>query len=258
MSDWEAQLDAFLSTIKDSWAESRAQAAAGVGLGKRTERALFPIRDPEILGASDEFFACLAVFTPVSDRLDSWQKGISALAGELGANAETWGNLFAAEPAFAAAAPAFSETAIAVARAREALSAVDLARFRAEIVAPMKGELARIDGLRSRALRLQYKVEQLEGLEADGGFKKFADKANLQCLENARAALAVAKPVFLQAVAELREKFAGGRAAALTEFEAIREGIIAGVGELVSMEMPPAAPIDFGEIDGVFAAAKPA
>jgi hypothetical protein len=53
-------------------------------------------------------------------------------------------------------------------------------RFRSEIIAPMDAELKRLDKLRSRALRLQYKVEQLERAYGAKALKVAIERANPQ------------------------------------------------------------------------------
>jgi hypothetical protein len=115
----------------------------------------------------------------------------------------------------------------------------------------MAAELKRVDELRSRALRLQYKVEQLEW-----ALNAIVPIANPQWLDEARADVAVAKTGFLAAMNDFAAPFEEWRTRAYREFGSLRMELIGGVGV---MEFAPneGRALDFEAVDAAVRRARP-
>jgi hypothetical protein len=248
-SDWESQSEGFFSSLGHRWNESKQKTAEGVTLGHLAEQGLFPIHDPDLLRASEDFFAALAIFAPVSEQVEVWQKALVAVSSSVGATAESWRGLFQTDPRFGRAVPAFSQSAAALAAGAEAITKTELPRFRVQFIVPMKSEFDRIDSLRSRAHKLTYKVEQLQLAVEDATLKKVIDKTKPEWLDQARADLAVAKPVFFTALTEFLGRFESWKVAARTDFDGIRGKLLGPLGQVPEQQLPPQGSVQYEELD---------
>jgi hypothetical protein len=253
--DWESQIDGFLASVHRIREESREMSAEGKTISKRAELAFFAIHDDDIIRSSEEFFAALAVFRPIATQISIWEKSLSAASASLSASASSYSHVLAADPRFSAGVAAFADNARAVARSVDAALAEALPRFRERRIAPVEADLDRLDGLRSRALRLRYRVEQLERLYAERAVGALLARADPRWLGRAREALAAAKPAFVEAVAAFAGPFREWRDAAYGEFRALRAAVIGGAGALAYAGAPELPLLDFAAADTAIAAA---
>jgi hypothetical protein len=255
-SDWEAQSEGYFAGIQRSWTESRQKSADGMTIGKQAEQTMFPIRDSDLLRATDDYFAALGIFTQVSDQIDAWEKNLTSLSTSLGGNVQSWKSLIGNDPRLGTLLAAFSTQVSGLGSRIEPLVKVEIPRFRIKFLPSVKAELAHIDSLRSQARRLQYKVEQLELAVTDNTLKKVIDTTKPAWLEQARTGLAAAKPLFFQALAEFLERFNGWKAGTRAEFEALRAKVTERLEQLPPPDVPPAPPINYGDLDAILTIAQ--
>jgi hypothetical protein len=254
LSAWEAQFDSLMEGVSGFWHTAREKQAEGRGPLTQVEEAVFVINDQEILASSELYFSALATITPVMSQLDAWEKAIGGTVGPTRSAIDVYRQ---ALPQLGDFVDSFAGTTESVAQAHEHLSKVQLPRLKAELLLPIKAELAGLDALRSRVVRLRYKVEQLEKAQRTGTLQKVIDGVKPEWMQSARAELEVAKPTFIEAVKVFMAKWRDRMTEILQHLVIIRREFMAAIGGLQAQPQPPVPSVDYGDVDAILAVLAP-
>jgi hypothetical protein len=238
------------ANVSGLWHTARERQGEGQGPLTQVERAVFPINDPEILASIDLYFGALATITPVMSQLDAWEKAIGLMVA---ATQSAVGVYRRALPQLGAFADSFAGTSESAARAHEQLSRVQLPRLKTELLLPIRAELAGLDELRSRAVRLQYKVEQFEKAELERTLPKVIGRFGPEWLQGARAELEIAKTTFVEAVKIFSPKFRERMTEIFQQLVMVRREFMGAIGSVQPQAQPPAPPVDYGDVDDILA-----
>jgi hypothetical protein len=256
-SNWEAQVDGFLSSVQGAWRDVKARNAEGQGALSQMERTIYPITDQELIDAGELYFSALGVITPVLDQLDVWTKSIAATVAPIRTAIELYRQSLSQNRHFAASVETFSCTATNLDRAQDALIKTVVPRLKAQYFLPMKTELSNLNQLRLRAVKLCYKVEQLIKANTDPTLKKMLGKAKPEWQEKAQAELNIAKPTYLEAIHAFMPRFHQQMLDANRQLVQIKKDFMAQLGELQRQSHPPTAPIDYSDLDSILLIVKP-
>jgi hypothetical protein len=256
-SNWEAELDGFFNSVQGAWRDAKAKNAEGQGPLTRIERTMHPISDQDLIDAGELYFSALGMVTPVLDQLDVWTKNIAATVAPIRTAIELYRKSLSQNRHFAVSVETFSCTATNLDRAQDALIKTSVPRLKAEYFLPIKAELNNLNTLRLRAVKLCYKVEQLINANSDPTLKKMLGKAKPEWQEKAQAELDIAKPTFIEAIHAFMPRFHQQMLDADRQLVQIKKDFLAQLGELQRHSQPPAAPIDYSDLDGILSIVRP-
>jgi hypothetical protein len=250
-------IDNFLGSIQISFQQSQEKCDAGQDLAIQTEVYRHPIEDTEIKQASEDYFAMLATQTYSLNNLVKWRQEVSGLVQTLRSLATCYRTSLPPTRPMTAEITALEQQTTELHTANALFLDCELETIFQETLYVTRTKLAEINTLRSRALKLQYRVEQLEKIDMNSGMGKALKVAGGEnWLANTRAELAVAKPAFLTAVPAFQGKFDSLRKQAFARVENLQKQLLQRVANL-DRQSKPSDKIEDGDLRKILAVYDP-
>jgi hypothetical protein len=257
MADAGGAIDSFFGSIQSSFQQSREKSEAGIDFATQTELYRYPVNDPEITKASDDYFAMLATLSHSLTNILKWRQEISALVQTMHGIATFYGTAFPPWRPMAGEVNNLHYFTTELHTAKDQYLDGELEQILQETLYLIKGKLNEINTLRSTALRLQYRVEQLEKIDMDSaGGKAIKLAGGENWLTNTRTHLATAKPEFTSAVAGFEVTFADLRKQAFDRIQKLDRQLLNRVANL-DKQPEPTDTLEYGDLNEILSVYQP-
>jgi hypothetical protein len=249
LTEWEQQAETFLTDVTAFWNASREKNANGVTFKTQAEEYLITVNDPELQAANTAYFAAVTAVATIANNLALFPKSLTAASSDLAKIVDLYRTELSAQEDLL---PKVTEFVRDAALFDTAVTSGIQQQFEGLVttaVGPLKAELADINNLRLTAMRLEFKLEQLDLAYAD---PKVVAKFSLvpdSWRENTREALVAAKPEFIDAMERFRPRFDEVRRFLFNETEKVKREFVERLGMIQSEPMPAFAPIEYWDID---------
>jgi hypothetical protein len=167
-------------------------ALGGTHYRDRISQSIHPIKDPAVQALSTRYFSALSFINTVDDELDKWKVSLPRAAEGLSTSARAWADHFGDDPP--SEVTAFSQLAANIPALLTATVDVDLIPYVTNLLEGLKTDLLALDGLRTEAIRLEFKLENGKGDAAEAAAARTAFQERLDAymvtFEEKRRALA--------------------------------------------------------------------
>jgi hypothetical protein len=217
-------------SVKARYHKSRDEKAAGIDLTTQAELASCPLDDREIPAASDQYFSMLATLTHSLDAIAKWRSGILELTNTLQYCGDLYNTTFPPGSPLSGQVAGLIQATSNLRTAQETLLEAELSQILNDTLNPLKGQLAAINQLRSKALRVQYRYEQLQKVGAEPDGQKVLGVIGKDWTQKAQDELNVVKPAFLNEVETFRGTFESLRSQAFERIERLHQQLFERVG----------------------------
>jgi predicted translin family RNA/ssDNA-binding protein len=242
-----SQVDKVVGSVVELWNSSMEKAPSLSDITTHSHDKIFQVQDPELNDASKSYFAAQDTLNKLSRNLALFRKSAASIAAGLQSMGSYYSAAFPEGDELAPKAASFIQNATSVQRADAVVFEAQFTAVVTETLAPLKDELAEVNTLRCAAVRIQYKIEQLERASADALVSKVIPDA--KWLENARESLATAKPAFLTALNGYNAHFDDVRRHLFLELDRMKREFFVQLGAIERDALPMISPIGYWDID---------